>query len=416
MRVPQLAEGKAGGMGMMKLDVTEQESGMVVRPEGRIDTTNAADFGAALAEARAAHPNGGVELDFSAVEYISSAGLREVLKLQKGETEKVRVTHLSAETYEIFDVTGFSKIVDTFREPEEFPVDGLEEIGRGRNGVVYRVDGDTIIKVAGPQYSFDHVEDERRKSQAALVAGLPTAIPFKTVRVGESYGALYELVDAKSVRATATADQGRAYELGTKMGQLTREMSRTPADKSLAMDMRTRNIEDARATAKLFGQELADAVAQAYEALPERETYLHGDFHGANIMVQGDELVMIDMGELGFGHPLIDLASTCLSEYVPFMRDPKRGEKTQGVPAEVAAAIYKGTLDAFFGEQPAPMREGLEKLVLGYAFCRMAIVNTRFDLQLPPEVAAGLKQALLASLPLIQAAPQMFSQLEGAFE
>ncbi len=54
-----------------------------------------------------------LELDFSALEYISSAGLRVVLWAHKAMSPKGRfvVRHVKDEVMEIFEMTGFSEII-----------------------------------------------------------------------------------------------------------------------------------------------------------------------------------------------------------------------------------------------------------------------------------------------------------------
>ena len=65
------------------------------RIKGKIDSTNAAEFEKELMAAKPA------ELDASELEYISSAGLRVLLKLAKAVGD-VTVNNVSSEVYEIF--------------------------------------------------------------------------------------------------------------------------------------------------------------------------------------------------------------------------------------------------------------------------------------------------------------------------
>ena len=55
-------------------------------PEGNIDTTNAEEFGKEVEEIRSQYPKGQLVLDLDNLKYISSAGLRQILKLKKKET------------------------------------------------------------------------------------------------------------------------------------------------------------------------------------------------------------------------------------------------------------------------------------------------------------------------------------------
>lgn len=79
--------------------------------EGRLDTTTAPELEAVVKESL----NGVNELivDFAKLEYISSAGLRVLLSMQKQMTKqgKMVVKNVGSEIMEILDVTGFSDIL-----------------------------------------------------------------------------------------------------------------------------------------------------------------------------------------------------------------------------------------------------------------------------------------------------------------
>ena len=79
--------------------------------EGRLDTMTAPELEAEL--------NGSMEgaeslvLDFSKLDYISSAGLRVLLAAHKAMNAKggMKVTHVNEIVREVFEVTGFSDIL-----------------------------------------------------------------------------------------------------------------------------------------------------------------------------------------------------------------------------------------------------------------------------------------------------------------
>ena len=75
----------------------------------RIDTSNAAEFEKSIAEAHDAY--GELEIDASDLVYISSAGLRVLLKARKAQGS-LTIKNVSPEVYEILDVTGFVDILN----------------------------------------------------------------------------------------------------------------------------------------------------------------------------------------------------------------------------------------------------------------------------------------------------------------
>ena len=51
--------------------------------EGNVDTSNAEQVGQEIDEIRASNPDGKLVLDLEKLKYISSAGLRQILRLKK---------------------------------------------------------------------------------------------------------------------------------------------------------------------------------------------------------------------------------------------------------------------------------------------------------------------------------------------
>jgi anti-anti-sigma factor len=97
--------------------VTEAKQGAtVMAPVGRIDATTTLDFENAGLEIVRAGANILV-LDFSGVQYISSAGLRSVLMLGKALQERsgaLRLANLRGGVAQVFEMSGFSKLFPTY--------------------------------------------------------------------------------------------------------------------------------------------------------------------------------------------------------------------------------------------------------------------------------------------------------------
>ncbi len=95
----------------MKITKTMNGTNLTIALEGRLDTTTAPQ----LEKELQASLNGVTELtlDFSALEYISSAGLRVLLSAHKAMSGKggMKVTHVNEIVAEVFEVTGFTDIL-----------------------------------------------------------------------------------------------------------------------------------------------------------------------------------------------------------------------------------------------------------------------------------------------------------------
>ena len=74
---------------------------------GRIDSNNASSVEAELFSALEGKDSLAVELDAEKLEYISSAGLRILLRIRKNRPG-MRIVNVSPEVYDILDMTGFT--------------------------------------------------------------------------------------------------------------------------------------------------------------------------------------------------------------------------------------------------------------------------------------------------------------------
>lgn len=98
----------------MDVKITKEGSKTIVQLIGRIDTTNASKFQEdiqPLMEDNA--PD--IELDCSQMDYTSSQGLRIFLILQKSVNArqgKMVMKNMNPKVKEIFDITGFSSIIN----------------------------------------------------------------------------------------------------------------------------------------------------------------------------------------------------------------------------------------------------------------------------------------------------------------
>ncbi|MBD9206936.1 MAG: anti-sigma factor antagonist [Clostridiales bacterium] len=95
----------------MDIKKTKNDTTLTLAIQGRIDTTTAPQLEAELRS----DIDGVTELylDFTGVEYISSAGLRVLLSAQKlmSRQGKMVLSHVNESVMEVFEVTGFSDIL-----------------------------------------------------------------------------------------------------------------------------------------------------------------------------------------------------------------------------------------------------------------------------------------------------------------
>ncbi len=97
---------------------SEEQGSQLLALKGRIDSATAGLFEQAVLSLFSA-PGHRAVLDFAAVDYISSAGLRVVLMAAKRARQgqgRLMLCALPPQVREVFEISGFLKIIDTVDE------------------------------------------------------------------------------------------------------------------------------------------------------------------------------------------------------------------------------------------------------------------------------------------------------------
>ena len=95
----------------MTIHKMQSGTAATLAPQGRLDTISSPELEKELASLLPGLTD--LTLDFAALDYISSAGLRVLLSAQKqmNKQGKMRLLHVNATIREIFEVTGFTDIL-----------------------------------------------------------------------------------------------------------------------------------------------------------------------------------------------------------------------------------------------------------------------------------------------------------------
>lgn len=245
-------------------------------------------------------------LDAENMEYISSAGLRIILKLLKKHRD-VTLVDVSSEVYEILEMTGFTEMMTVERALKCIDVTGKKIIGKGANGVIYRIDNDTIVKVYNEADTLDHIKAEHDMSRTAFILGIPTAIPFGIVKVGERYGSIFELINARTFAELLQQDPTQIEFVAQQTVELAKTLHETEAPVGIPLhsDVARQWLDEAKSS---FDPQHFAKLSALIKMIPETGTMLHGDLHIKNIMQYEDEALLIDMDTLSAGHPIYELA------------------------------------------------------------------------------------------------------------
>lgn len=344
----------------MEVKFNENQGMATLQLVGRLDTAAATTVQDEINQALAnTPPTAQVVVDASQLDYISSSGLRIILALRK-KYPSFEVIEAQPSVYEVFDITGFTKIIQVKKALRRISVEGCTEIGRGGVGVVYRLTEDSIVKVFRDGTTIDEVSREIKMAKEAFVLGMPTAISFDVVRVDNgNLGLVYELLNAETLSNCIRKNPDRLEEYSLLMGHLYSTLHAIHVDKNNSTIPNTHQVDEEALLhcAKYYSKEDIERLLYIHRSIPQGDCLLHCDLHPKNVMMQGDEPMLIDMGEVGYGNPIIEFA------HVQSVMDTNIFEQLVGFPKEQGLILWDIALREYFKDKTDEEYELIRKKI-----------------------------------------------------
>jgi len=368
---------------------------------GHIDSANAPAIEAELMPLIKNEQYENVVIDAETLKYISSAGLRILLRIRK-LNPGLRIINVSSEVYEILDMTGFTEMITVEKAYRRFSIEGCEVIGQGANGKVYRLDSDTIIKVYFNPEALPEIHRERELARKAFVLGIPTAIPYDVAKVGDGYGSVFELLSAKSFSKLIASEPENLEKYVDLYVELLQKIHSTEVKPDDMPDMKAVALDWAGFMKDYLPAELADKLYALVDAVPERHTMIHGDYHTKNIMMQNGEVLLIDMDTLSYGHPVFELASMYLGFVAFGESDHSITERFMGLPYETTTKIWKMALKKYLGAEDDAVVTAVEEKaqIVGYTrLMRRTIRRNGLNTEEGQKTIAVCKEKLFDLIP-----------------
>ena len=356
--------------------------------EGRIDASNAAEAEEKIINIKTDNPGKYTVIDADKLEYISSAGLRVILRLRK-EEPKLAIINVASDVYEVFDMTGFTDMVTIEKAYQRMSVEGCEFIAKGANGAVYRYDDETILKTYFAKDALPEIKQERENARKAFVLGINTAIPYGIVRVDDGYGTVTELLNAVSVTKLIRNNPEDMSEAVKYYVDMLKSIHAIEVEDGEVLDMKETALSWADFVTPHLPEEQGKKLRSLIEAVPKQNTLLHGDYHTNNIMVQNGEPLLIDMDTLCMGHPVFELGSM-FNAFVGYAEhDHNNMMDFFGYSFETAGKFWDMSLKMYLGTDDEEICKNVAEkaMVIGYTRMLRRAIRRPNDADSPVKIA-----------------------------
>ena len=254
---------------------------------------------------------------------------------------------------------------------KEIYIDGCPVIGTGAFGKVCRIDADTVVKVYDDPANLPLIETEQERSRRAFIKGIPTAIPFGVAKVGDTYGSMFELIDARNCNDFLISHPEKADRLIAEYAAFIRKLHAVEAEPGEFPDARDVYLGYLECIRGSLPGEMYTELADFVRAVPESSGLVHGDIQMKNVMLSNGGMLLIDMNTISAGDTAFEFAGLYRT-YIAFNeRDPGNSERFLGLPENLARKIYHRTAE-LCGVDP----ERRDILILGWLrFLHVVIVE-----------------------------------------
>lgn len=343
---------------------------LYIAVDGRVDASNAAQLEEKVFEIKNNNQGKNTVIDADSLEYISSAGLRVLLKVRKSEPD-LALINASPQVYDILEMTGFTDMITVEKAYPRMSIDGCEFLAKGANGAVYRYNEETIVKYYFNKDALPEIKQERENARKAFVLGMNTAIPYGIVRINDGYGSVTELLNATSLSKVIRANPDDLSLPVAYFADTAKQIHSIKVEKGELPDFRAWVVSWAEFLADYLPEPQGKKMCSLINALPESEYMIHGDYHTNNIMLQNGETLIIDLDTLSVGCPIFEFGSA-YNAFVGFSDlDHNTVKNFLGIDYETSKRFWRATLKRYFETDDDSVVNDIEEKVKVIGYMRL---------------------------------------------
>lgn len=341
----------------------------LIRPAGILDADAASKLLFELSEDHS------YTLDFSDVTAIHFAALRKLLNARKAGCRFCIINACDAVADRFVD-SGVSAFIDVCRKPRPLDMSQYEEFGASYLSKSYNSkDGDAMIKVYGPNVPKEIVAQEKSVARAVMLFGLPTPLVGTLYEDGDRTALDFERIPDKRSFSRIIAEEPEQMETITRrFAKMCRKLHDTPCDTALFQDRVL-----AHRQVVINCKELTDAekepVLAFVDSIPRVTTCLHGDLQMSNVITTGLEDLWIDLGDFGYGHPLLDIA---MWYFLTKLSPEETAQQLFHLGREELVLIWDIFVEDYAMAYSRKDKEAFEQSVIPFAALHMLYIGTLY--------------------------------------
>ena len=333
---------------------------LTVRLPERITNTNATEIRDEIIALLEKSKPEKLELNCRELKYLSSIGLRALLFVRRklSRDKEVHLTDVNDTVYDIIDMTGLDDIFLVSKCLKKISIQGLKPIAYSVSGELYQLKNGMMVKVFDPHVPRDAVEQEMRYEKKAFINGVPTAISFSMVQIGEDrYGIVVENIHGVQLSECIRNNPDKLEQYAVMFADFVKELHNIRIHPDDLPDIKKRYLFFIDNILDIVDREALGRLSYFVKAVSDTDTFVHGNINMNNVFVSGDDLIVMDLDGCGYGHPVFDLQEIYASLVAMEIDDPGFCEKHYGIAGKDCVKIWKAFIHRYLGDENNEMRD-----------------------------------------------------------
>lgn len=199
---------------------------------------------------------------------------------------------------------------------KEISVEGLQILGSGKNGDVYQIDKEKVVKIYRKHYGISEIHKEFLFASLCREAGIPAMKPYEIVKYRASYGIIYERLNGISVKEILINEPEKVETFAALHACFMRENHRITLTQDYGLSAHGITAEWMELI-PIFSAAERTAIQTALETIPDKMCLLHMDPLPANLLLLSPgHFAWIDLEEGRIGHPVYSLQTLFCPDFI----------------------------------------------------------------------------------------------------
>lgn len=264
---------------------------------------------------------------------------------------------------------------------ESIDIEGKKLVGRGAHCEVYQMSEDRVLKLYFDYVPESDVIREQKLARFAVSEGIRTAGVYDIYRYHDRLGLMFEYIPTCTLTQYLADHRDDVDHYAEELAKTAKKLHSTKDKNSECDDYKITMHKRVNDVERLYTKREIKKLHAIVDAIPDRDTLLHTDFHPGNLMMKGNELVFIDMADISRGHPIFDIASAYMGLVILPLNIKKYGDtQTANLDFETTKRIWDVFIREYLGQDNEDRIELYEKCceaITGLRICAAKRINNK---------------------------------------